>query len=118
MQPATIPNRYRSERRARRRVRVALPARLGTLPRTIPCQVHDLSVAGALVEARGQYHIGQSVHLDIDGIGPVPAHVVRVTSWVVALAFDEYDPRIESLVADYLRQATGVEPPLQQAAVP
>lgn len=118
MQPATIPNQYRSERRARRRVRVSLPARLGTLPRTIPCQVHDLSVAGALVEARGQYQIGQCVHLDIDGVGPVPARVVRVTSWVVALAFDEHDPRLEALVADYLREAAGVEAPLEQAGAP
>lgn len=80
------------ERRRHIRVRLDISARLEAPPRAaMPCEVYNMSAGGALLETREGLRLGQTVILHVEAFGAIPAHVARVTSTVVALAFDGVD---------------------------
>ncbi len=80
------------ERRRHVRVRISVEAMLeiGALPPQ-PCQIYNMSVGGALLELSQGARLGEPATLHIDGFGPVRGHVARVTSTVMALAFEGGD---------------------------
>jgi cellulose synthase (UDP-forming) len=53
-----------------------------------PCQLVDLSVSGALLAGVGMVPIGASLHLVLDGVGRLPARVVRAQSDGFAVQFE------------------------------
>ena len=60
---------------------------IGALPPQ-PCEIYNMSVGGALLELSQGVRLGEPATLHIDGFGPVRGHVARVTSTVMALAFE------------------------------
>lgn len=80
------------ERRRHIRVRISVDAmiEIGAFPAQ-PCQVYNMSVGGALLELVQGIRLGEPATLHLDGFGPVRGHIARVTSTVMALAFEECD---------------------------
>ncbi len=88
------------ERRQHARVRVSVHASLEVPPRApLVCEVYNMSVSGALLNCAQVVRLQQHVVLHIDDFGPISGHVARVSSTVIAIAFENCD---DAAMADFL----------------
>lgn len=90
------------DRRRHIRVQISVAAKLeiGARP-AVDCQVYNMSVGGALIEEEQGARLGERIVLHIEGFGPVTGHVARVTSTVIALAFEE---RNSAALAEFIER--------------
>lgn len=77
-----------SERRAERRQTTNLRTIATIEARPVACQVVNLSCTGALVSTSAHVRLGQTLTLEIPGLGPAACRVQRVTSTHFAVTFD------------------------------
>jgi hypothetical protein len=56
--------------------------------RHVACQMVNLSRTGALVMTGAHVRLGQTLTLEIPGLGPAPCRVQRITSTHFAVTFD------------------------------
>lgn len=96
------------DRRRHVRVRVSVRGSLQVPPRApLRCEIYNMSIGGALLETAQSVRLGQSVVLHVETFGPIPGHVARVTSTVIAIAFERSD---DATLAEFLkRHAQGAE---------
>lgn len=81
------------ERRRHMRVRLSVAATLEAPPRAPrACEIYDMSVGGALLHFSHGLGLGQKVILHVEDLGALAGHIARVSSTVVAIAFDDPDP--------------------------
>lgn len=80
------------ERRRYLRVQIALEVmiEMGSGPAQA-CQVFNMSAGGALVEHLAGARLGMPVMVHIDDFGVLRGHVARVSSTVMALAFENHN---------------------------
>ena len=76
------------ERRAQGRQSTNLRAVAMIEAHPVACQVVNLSRTGALVAAGAPVRLGQTLTLEIPGLGPAPCRVQRITSTHFAVVFD------------------------------
>jgi hypothetical protein len=77
-----------SDRRAQRRQTTNLRTVATIDTRSVACQVVNLSRTGALVTTGAPVRLGQTLTLEIPGLGPAPCRVQRITSTHFAVTFD------------------------------
>ncbi len=103
------------ERRRSVRVRISALASLEVPPRApLACEIFNMSIGGALLGCEQSVRLGQKVVLHLQDFGPVEAHVARVSSTVIALAFESSDV---PALAEFLGRHIGrVREPAAEAA--
>jgi len=105
------------ERRRHLRVRLEVTGRLEAPPHApVPCEIYNLSLGGALIESQTRLRLAQSVVLHVDGFGPIEAHVARVTSTTVGLAFERIDQAALDAFIMARTHASGAESRLEGVA--
>ena len=77
-----------SDRRAQQRQATNLRTVATIDARPVACQVVNLSRTGALVTTGAHVRLGQTLTLEIPGLGPAPCRVQRITSTHFAVVFD------------------------------
>lgn len=103
---------YEDMRNRRRHVRVQISIdamlEMGSCPAQ-SCQVFNMSAGGALVEHVAGARLGEPAVLHLDDFGSLRGHVARVSSTVMALAFEGHDAPALAAYIEHCRRAQARE---------
>ena len=94
-----VRNSTAGNRRAHQRQAAQLSGRVCIDSQWVDCEILDISYGGVRLAPNNRMHVGQALQLEIEGLGPIGAIVVRLDEQYSGLRLDPEAEQAESLKA-------------------